>query len=205
MFTTILEHVGGWIASVIEAWGYGGVVLLMAIESMCIPLPSELIMPFAGFLVYQGKMSLWGAGLAGGVGCVAGSLVAYWVGKYGGRPVIEKYGKYIFMSQHDLAVADKWFAKYGENTSFWSRLLPVIRTFISLPLGIAKMRLDKFILFSFVGSVIWSVFLAWLGFKLGENWSSLRDYFHKFDLLIGFGLIGGVGWYIWRHIKNSKK
>jgi len=205
MFTTILEHVGGWIASVIEAWGYGGVVLLMAIESMCIPLPSELIMPFAGFLVYQGKMSLWGAGLAGGVGCVAGSLVAYWVGKYGGRPVIEKYGKYILMSQHDLAVADKWFAKYGENTSFWSRLLPVIRTFISLPLGIAKMRLDKFILFSFVGSVIWSVFLAWLGFKLGENWSSLRDYFHKFDLLIGFGLIGGVGWYIWRHIKNSKK
>ena len=153
MFTTILEHIGIWVASVIEAWGYGGIVILMAIESMCIPLPSEFIMPFAGFLVFQGKMNFWLAGLAGGVGCLIGSNVAYFLGKYGGRPLIEKYGKYVLLSKHDLDLADKWFIKYGDNTAFWSRLLPVIRTFISLPLGIAKVEIWKFMLYSLVGSI----------------------------------------------------
>src|ERR1700755_2201422 len=114
MIAHILEAVGAWIVSVISAMGYFGVVLLMAIESACIPLPSEIIMPFSGYLVYTGRFNLWAVGVAGAVGCVVGSLLAYWVGMRGGRPLIEKYGRYILISHHDLDIADRWFARYGE-------------------------------------------------------------------------------------------
>ena len=204
MFTTLLEHVAIWISSVIETFGYGGVILLMGIESMCIPLPSELIMPFAGYLVFAGKMNFWLAGVSGGIGCLWGSMVAYAVGYYGGRPIVEKYGKYFLIGKHDLDMADKWFLKYGDDTSFWSRLLPVIRTFISLPLGIAKVSLGKFILYSLIGSIIWSLLLVYLGMKFGENWQALKDYFHEFDILIGVLIILGLGWYIYRHFFNKK-
>src|SRR5437764_11057819 len=139
-----MTSVSAWIVGVIATTGYGGVVLLMAIESACIPLPSEVIMPFSGYLVYTGRFNLWLVALAGAVGCVVGSMVAYWVGRVGGRPLIEKYGKYVLISRRDLDLADRWFARYGEVIVFASRLLPVVRTFIAFPAGVARMNLTRF-------------------------------------------------------------
>jgi membrane protein DedA with SNARE-associated domain len=185
--------------------GYLGIVLLMGIESANIPLPSEVIMPFSGFLVFEGRFTLWGIALAGGLGCMLGSWLSYWVGAKGGRPLIERWGKYILISHHDLDLADRWFKRWGMAAAFFGRLLPVIRTFISFPAGISKVNFWKFSIYTFVGSVIWSYFLGWIGFKLGENWDSLKGYFHKFDYVIVGVILIGLIWYIWRHIKNSKK
>lgn len=204
MASTILSAVANWIIHIISSLGYSGVALLMAIESANIPLPSEIIMPFSGFLVAQGHLNLWLTGLAGGVGCVIGSVLSYWIGTVGGRPLIEKYGKYILISHHDLDIADGWFKKHGEMTVFFGRLLPVVRTFISFPAGIAKMNFGRFVVYSFVGSVLWSLFLAYIGEKLGENWESLRGYFHGFDWVILILIVLSIVWYVWRHIKNSK-
>ncbi|KKQ72441.1 MAG: hypothetical protein US94_C0043G0006 [Berkelbacteria bacterium GW2011_GWB1_38_5] len=205
MASTILSTIASWIMGVISATGYGGVILLMAIESANIPLPSEIIMPFSGFLVAQGELNLWLVGLAGAIGCVVGSIVSYWLGAYGGRPLIEKYGKYILISHHDLDLADRWFKKHGEATVFVGRLLPVIRTFISFPAGIAKMNFPKFIIYSFLGSFPWTLALAYLGQKLGENWESLRGYFHGVDWVILGLIIIGIIWWVRRHIRQNSK
>jgi membrane protein DedA with SNARE-associated domain len=170
MIARIIEIISAFIVATISLLGYGGVVLLMAIESACIPLPSEIIMPFSGYLVSRGEMNLWLVGLAGAVGCVLGSMVAYWVGMYGGRPLIEKYGRYLLISHHDLDLADRWFAKYGEVIVFVSRLLPAIRTFIAFPAGVARMNVPRFIIYTFAGSLPWCIGLAYVGQKLGEQW-----------------------------------
>ena len=207
MIAKIIEILSGFIVATISALGYTGVVLLMAIESACIPLPSEIIMPFSGYLVYRGEMNLWGVGIAGAVGCVLGSLVAYWVGMYGGRPLIEKYGRYILLSRHDLDMADRWFAKYGDIIVFVSRLLPAIRTFIAFPAGVAKMNLTKFVFYTFAGSLPWCLGLAYVGQKLGEQWNkndTLKTWFHRFDFVIGIVGVLAVSWWIWRHIKHSR-
>src|SRR5438105_6544013 len=128
MIGRIITIISSFVVATISALGYGGVVLLMAIESACIPLPSEIIMPFSGYLVFKGEMTLWGIALAGAAGCVLGSLLAYWLGAYGGRPPVEKYGKYVLIWHHDLALADRWFQKHGDITIFIGRLLPVVRT-----------------------------------------------------------------------------
>jgi membrane protein DedA with SNARE-associated domain len=177
----------------------------MAIESACIPLPSEIIMPFSGYLVSTGEMNLWLVGLAGAVGCVLGSIVAYHAGAWGGRPFIEKYGKYILISHHDLDLADRWFQRHGDITIFVGRLLPVIRTFIAFPAGVARMNLWRFNLYTFVGSYIWSVGLAWIGMKLGEHWNTLGVYFHRFDAAIGVILLIAVVWYVRRHLQHMKR
>lgn len=205
MIETIISAVTSFIINTISAWGYFGVGVLMAIESACVPLPSEVIMPFAGFLVAQGKFSLFGVTLAGALGCVAGSVIAYAFGVWGGRDFIEKYGKYILISRHDLKTADNFFNKYGSAAIFFSRLMPVVRTFISLPAGIAKMNFSKFVIYSFLGSVPWSFGLAYLGKKLGDSWDTLGVYFHKFDLAIGIIILAGAVWYIRRHLKNEKE
>lgn len=205
MASQILSIVANWIMSVISSLNYGGVVLLMAIESANIPLPSEVIMPFSGFLVAKGEMNLWLVGLAGGIGCVVGSVFSYYLGYFGGRPLIEKYGKYILISHHDLDLADRWFKNRGDATVFIGRLLPVVRTFISFPAGIARMNIWKFIVYSFVGSVIWSIFLAFVGKKMGDNWERLRGYFHGFDWVILFLIALGIIWWVWRHVKNRSK
>ncbi|MFZ5594513.1 MAG: DedA family protein [Pseudomonadota bacterium] len=202
MIEKIITLLAGFIIATISRIGYGGVVLLMAIESACIPLPSEIIMPFAGYLVFTGEMELWAVALAGAAGCVLGSLVAYYAGAWGGRPVVERYGKYILVSAHDLAIADRWFQRYGDITIFAGRLLPVIRTFIAFPAGISKMRMGRFIIYTFVGSYIWSWGLAWIGMKLGENWNTLGGYFHRFDAVIGVILLAGLIWYIRRHFNQ---
>jgi len=207
MVAKIIEILSGFIVATISALGYSGVVLLMAIESACIPLPSEIIMPFSGYLVYKGEMNLWGVGVAGALGCVLGSLVAYWVGMYGGRPLIEKYGRYILLSRHDLDLADRWFSKYGEAIVFVSRLLPAIRTFIAFPAGVARMNLTKFVVYTFAGSLPWCLALAYVGQKLGEQWNkddTLKTWFHRFDFVIGIVGLLAVTWWVWRHIKHSR-
>ena len=207
MIAKIITILSGFIVATISALGYGGVVLLMAIESACIPLPSEIIMPFSGYLVSTGELNLWGVAIAGAVGCVLGSLVAYWVGMYGGRPFIEKYGRYILLSRHDLDIADRWFAKYGEVIVFVSRLLPAIRTFIAFPAGVARMNLTRFVIYTFAGSLPWCLALAYVGQKLGEQWDKdprLKMWFHRFDFLIGIVGVLFVAWWIWRHVKHSR-
>lgn len=207
MVAKIIGILSAFIVATISKLGYGGIVLLMAIESACIPLPSEIIMPFAGYLVSRGEMNLWWVGVAGAVGCVLGSLVAYWVGMYGGRPVAEKWGKYILLSHRDLDMADRWFAKYGEVIVFVSRLLPAIRTFIAFPAGVARMNLTKFSIYTFAGSLPWCLGLAYIGQKLGEQWDkdeTLKTWFHRFDFLIGLAGLAFVAWWIWRHVKHSR-
>jgi len=208
MIARIIEFLSGIIVAIISALGYSGIVLLMAIESACIPLPSEIIMPFSGYLVSTGQMNLWLVGFAGAVGCVLGSLIAYWVGSKGGRPLIEKYGRYVLVSPHDLDLADRWFANYGEIIVFVSRLLPAIRTFIAFPAGVARMNLKRFVIYTFAGSLPWCIGLAYIGQKLGEKWNkddTLKIWFHRFDFLIGIVGVLLVGWWIWRHIKHLRK
>src|SRR5947199_5159279 len=205
MSEKIIASLAAFIIAVISAGGYPGVALLMGIESACIPLPSEIIMPFSGYLVYTGRFSLWAVSAAGAAGCVLGSLVAYWVGMYGGRPVIEKYGRYVLISLHDLDLADRWFARYGEMIIFTSRLLPVIRTFIAFPAGVAKMNMTRFIVYTLLGSLPWCLGLAYVGQVLGEQWDkndTLKTWFHSFDFVIGIIAILAAVWWVWRHLKN---
>ncbi len=178
---------------------------MMAIESACVPLPSEIIMPFSGYLVSTGQFSLWGVSLAGAIGCVVGSALAYWVGYYGGRPVAEKYGKYILITHHDLNIADNFFKKYGNFAVFFSRLLPVVRTFISLPAGIARMNFPKFVVYTFLGSFPFCYLLAYIGKKTGDNWNTLGVYFHKFDAIIGVVILVGIIWFVRRHLNIRRR
>jgi membrane protein DedA with SNARE-associated domain len=208
MIARIIEILSGLIVATISLLGYSGIVLLMAIESACIPLPSEIIMPFSGYLVSTGQMNLWAVAFAGAVGCVLGSLVAYWVGSKGGRPLIEKYGRFVLVSSHDLDLADRWFANYGEIIVFVSRLLPAIRTFIAFPAGVARMNLKRFVIYTFAGSLPWCLGLAYIGQKLGEKWNkddTLKTWFHRFDFLIGIAAALLIGWWIWRHLRHLSK
>jgi len=204
MASTILFIIASWIIGVISAMGYGGIVLLMAISAANIPVPSEVIMPFSGFLVSQGTFNLFLAALMGALGCVIGSSFSYWLGSYGGRPLIEKYGKYILLSHHDLDLADRWFKKHGEATVFVGRFIPIVTTFISFPAGIAKMKYTKFIIFTFLGSLLWSLFLTFIGSKLGENWENIRHYFRGFDWVILGLIIVLIIWWVWRHLRRAK-
>src|SRR5262244_2119396 len=207
MIEKIIADLAGFIIAVISKTCYLGVLLLMAIDSVCIPLPSEVIMPFSGYLVYTGRFSLLGVSVAGAVGCVVGSLVAYYIGMYGGRPLIEKYGRYVLISRHDLDLADRWFSRHGEVVVFASRLLPVIRTFIAFPAGVSRMNLTRFVLYTFLGSLPWCLGLAYVGQKLGEQWDkndTLKTWFHRFDFLIGIAGLLFVVWWVWRHVAGSR-
>ncbi len=207
MIGKVIELVSAFIVATISTLGYAGIVLLMAIESACIPLPSEIIMPFSGYLVYTGQLNLWIVSIAGAFGCVLGSLVAYWVGMYGGRPMIERYGRYLLISHHDIDLADRWFERFGEVIVFASRLLPVIRTFIAFPAGVARMNLKKFVIYTFAGSLPWCLGLAYVGQKLGEQWDTnptLKTLFRRFDFVIGIAIVAAAVWWIWRHVKHLR-
>jgi membrane protein DedA with SNARE-associated domain len=195
----LIEELGRFVVAAISRFGYTGIVVTMAIESACIPLPSEIIMPFSGYLVSTGQFSMLGVTLAGAVGNVVGSLVAYYAGLWGGRPFAERYGPYVLVSRHDLDVADRWFQKYGEAAVLISRLLPVVRTFVSLPAGIARMNVTRFVVFTFVGALPWCYVLAYVGLTMGEQWNQLRTYFHHIDLVVGAGVAAAVGYFIWSH------
>jgi membrane protein DedA with SNARE-associated domain len=190
------------IRDVVASWGYMGVVIMMAIESANIPLPSEAIMPTAGILVQQGKMNFHLAALAGAIGCVLGSIPSYWLGRYGGRPFFEKYGRWLLLKESDLQAADRWVDKYGDWAFFICRMLPVVRTFISFPAGVLKAHFGIFVLFTFVGSLIWCYFLTWVGIKFGENMEMFVDLWHKFDVAIVLVVLAGMGYYLWHHLKK---
>ena len=202
MTEKILATLFAFISSLIAMSGYGGIVILMAIESACIPLPSELIMPFAGYLVFQGTMKLLLVATAGAIGCNVGSLIAYEIGCYGGRPLVERYGRWILMGHRELDWADRFFAHWGYLAVFIARLLPVVRTFIALPAGIARMPRLRFHVYTFLGSWPWCFGLAWLGMKLGENWRVIGKYLHKFDAVILAVLVVGIAWFVWSHWQN---
>ena len=202
MIGKLLAFLSRFILATIQSGGYAGVAGLMAIESACIPLPSELIMPFAGFLASQGRFSVLGLGVVGAIGCVLGSIPAYYLGLYGGRPLVERYGKWVLLSHHDLDVADRLFARHGEPVVFVARLLPVIRTFIAFPAGVARMNMRRFVIYTFAGSLPWCLGLAWIGRKLGDHWEVVGRYFHRFDAAIGIAIVAAVVLYVWRHVRR---
>lgn len=201
MLHQIIDPILEWIAQGVESWGYLGIILMMAIESANIPLPSEAIMPTAGILVQQGKMDFHLASLAGAVGCVVGSIPSYFLGLWGGRPFLAKYGRWFLLKTKDLERADRWVDKYGDMTFFVCRMLPVVRTFISFPAGVLKAHFLMFIIFTFVGSLVWCYFLTWVGIKFGENMEVFKHYWHTFDIAIVAVCVGGFGFYLYHHLK----
>lgn len=196
--------ISSFVVNTISSSGYGGMTFLMALESACIPIPSEIIMPFSGYLVFVEKFSFWPVVFLGAFGNLIGSIAAYLVGFYGGRPLIEKYGKYILISHEEVEGAEKWFKKYGQISIFFSRMLPVVRTFISLPAGIARMPFWKFSFYTFAGSLPWAFALTYAGLIMGQNWTELEIYFRKFDWLMIVLAVGIVSWWIYKRIKNKK-
>jgi len=189
MLVPIIEAVVAFVKNGISAMGYWGVVWMMAVESACIPLPSEIIMPFSGFLVHEGRFNFHLVAFAGALGNLIGSIAAYALGYWGGRPLLARYGRYILIREHELAVADRFFERYGQSTVFFTRMLPIVRTYISLPAGIARMRFAPFCLLTFLGSLPWCYLLTYAGVKLGENWESIRDYTHLLDWIIGAAIL----------------
>jgi membrane protein DedA with SNARE-associated domain len=197
----------GFIVATISAGGYGGIVALMAIESACIPLPSEIIMPFSGYLVSTGRFDLILVATAGALGCNLGSTLAYLAGRYGGRRLVERWGRYVLIGPGDLQASDRFFARFGGFAVLVGRLLPVVRTFISLPAGIARLPLLRFQIYTFVGSWPWCFALAYIGYQLGEHWNTdprLRAVMHQFDLVILAIVVVGAAWHVWRHVRHRK-
>jgi membrane protein DedA with SNARE-associated domain len=205
MIERLVGLLAGFIVATISGGGYLGIVLLMAIESACIPLPSEIIMPFSGYLVFTGRFDLLLVATAGALGCNLGSAAAYAVGYFGGRRLVERWGRYLLLSRHELELVDHFFARFGGITVFVCRLLPVVRTFVALPAGIARMPQLKFHLYTFLGSWPWCYALAYVGFRLGEQWDKdprLRQAFHEFHLLIVGVLALSLAWYVWYRWKH---
>lgn len=206
-----MEHITAFfldhITNLVTSLGYPAIFVLMFLESVFIPIPSEITMPFAGFLVSQGKFDMWTVVLVGGFANLGGSLVGYWVGTLGETKVrwlVKKYGKFVLISIDEVELAEKWFREKGELIAFGSRLLPIIRTFISLPAGMARMDIKKFSIYTLAGSLIWSYLLTYIGVTLGNNWHSLEGYFRKFQfLIIGVGVLL-VAWYVWHKFKKMK-
>ena len=213
MLTHLTEIITAFITNLYATIGLAGIVLAMAIESCCIPLPSEIVMPLAGVMIVEGKilagvnplLSIVLVALAGSIGCLIGSIVAYGIGYAGGRPLLLKYGRYVLISQHDADKADAFFQRWGSATAFFSRLLPVVRTYISLPAGITKMPFIRFCIYSFLGSLPWCFVLAYAGYVLGAQVSKLGSILHGLDVVILFVLVCLVALYIWRHVSNDRK
>ncbi len=202
---TLIVPVINSIQTTISHFGALGIAALMAVESANIPLPSEAILPFAGYLVSIKALNFHVAAFAGAFGCLIGSIPSYYLGYFGGRPFVEKYGKWFLISKKDLEMADKWSQKYGDISFFICRMLPIVRTFISLPAGILKANLPKFIAYTFLGSLIWSYLLVFVGFKLGEHREELTAIWHKFDYTIISVLFVLFSLYVYRHVKHLKE
>jgi membrane protein DedA with SNARE-associated domain len=206
-----LEHqIVLFLSDLFSTIGWPGVVGIMALESANIPIPSEVTMPLSGWLLVQANggsawQAIWHGGLWGSVGCTIGSLLSYFLGAWGGRPFLEKYGRYLMISAHDLDVADRWFARWGDWTAFLSRLLPIVRTFISFPAGVARARILPFAALSFAGSFVWCALLAWGGFYFGSRWQELRAIMRPFDIPIAVILFVGFLYYLVHHIRRGAR
>jgi membrane protein DedA with SNARE-associated domain len=205
----MIELIGSWIIHLISTLGYFGVFILMTLESACIPIPSEVTMPFSGSLIAAGRFEFWMLVIIGTLGNLTGSLLAYWLGAWGQeavvRKVIVKYGKYVLVSEHEYDRSERWFRNHGELMVFASRVLPIVRTFISLPAGVAKMNITRFIVYTTVGSFIWTFILTKIGVTLGANWQSLEGYFRKFDVVIVVACVALIAWYISRKVKHVRR
>jgi membrane protein DedA with SNARE-associated domain len=205
-----LEHqLVEFLTNLLQTIDWFGVVVIMALESANIPIPSEVTMPLAGWMLVQARgLSAWHAvllgGLWGAVGCTLGSIASYALGAWGGRPLVERYGKYILVHEEDLDKADRWFARWGDWASFISRLLPIVRTFISFPAGVARTRFVPFTIYSFVGSFIWCGLLALGGFYFGEHWEELRAIMRPFDIPIAIVIVGAFAYYVYHHIRRGQ-
>jgi len=198
--TSFFEYITEWCVHVIDVTHYPGVFLLMALESMIAPIPSEAIMPFAGFLAFEGKMSMAWIAVWSTLGSIVGSLLSYLMGMYGGRPLVLKIGKYLLLNVHHLDATERFFNRYGNATVFICRFIPVVRHFISIPAGMGRMPLVPFLIMTLIGALIWNTFLAWAGWKLNENWDSLRGYFHYIDIVIVVAILGVVLAFIIRQV-----
>ena len=201
---SLLVH---FVTRVIDAGGYSGIIALMGINSACIPLPSEIIMSFSGYLVYLGRFNLYLVAAAGVVGCNLGSAVAYWIGAKGGRPLVERYGKWVLMNRHDLDRMTWFFEKYGSIAVLLARCMPIVQTFIAFPAGIAKMPRLRFHIYISMGSGLWCFFLAYVGMKLGEKWhTDPRFYqaFHRFHPVVEVALLAGIVWFLWSHLQRGR-
>ncbi|MEN3791209.1 DedA family protein [Fulvimarina sp. MAC3] len=195
------------LTAVMTALGLPGIVLLMALESACLPIPSEIVMPFAGYLVFKGTMSLWAVAFAGTIGCNLGSFVAYEVGARGGRQVIERWTRHSIFGAHELKLADRFFARYGSRAVFFSRMLPIVRTFVALPAGMTGMNRVKFHLYTFAGSFPWCLGLAWIGMTLGEHWNdspALSTAFHIADAVMVAAILAAIVWYVRQRYRAKK-
>ena len=198
-----MEQVSQAFLSFIDAWGYVAVIILMAMENACIPVPSELILGFAGYMVSAERMTFTGAMIAGMIGGMAGSIFAYAVGSTGGRKFVDKYGKYFFIKKSHVDLAQRWFDKYGIRAVFFSRMLPVVRTFISLPAGFARVNFKQFLFFTFAGSLPWTALILYAGVLLGDNWEYLLEIGHEFSLAFIVVSIIIIAWLYFRHKKKS--
>lgn len=208
MSEKILALLFQFITHVISVAGYSGIVALMGIESACIPLPSEIIMPFAGYLVYLGRFNIFWAATAGALGCNVGSAIAYWIGARGGRPLVERYGNWVLMSHHDLDRMTAFFDKYGSITVLIARLMPIVRTFIAFPAGIAKMPQLRFHIYTFAGSWPWCFVLAYAGQRLGAAWHSdprFEEIFHRLHLVVELLLLVALVWFVWTHLNRRRR
>ena len=198
----LTELLVGYVTQAIAAGGYPLVMFAMVLESMVFPLPSEAVMPFAGFLVAKGEMNFWWVLCASTLGSIVGSWLSYAMGRYGGRAIVDRWGKYLLLNHHHLNVSEKFFAKYGEEMIFVSRFIPVVRHLISIPAGMAEMNIWKFSLFTILGAGAWNAILLWVGMKLEQDWGLLIRYSHYIDIVIVIALIAGVGYFIRARIKH---
>ncbi|MFA6099117.1 MAG: DedA family protein [Patescibacteria group bacterium] len=183
---------------IIEKTSYLGITILMTLESMIMPVPSEAVMPFAGFLLYEHKLTFWTIVLFSTLGSIIGSLISYYAGAYGGRPFVRKFGKYLLLNEHHLDKTEAFFAKYGDKTIFISRFIPIVRHLISIPAGVGRMNMKKFILYTIVGAGLWNAFLTWLGYRLKENWETIRQYTEIVDIILIIGIIAVIVWFFIR-------
>jgi membrane protein DedA with SNARE-associated domain len=196
------------VTQIINVGGYAGIIALITLNSSGIPIPSEIIMPFSGYLVYLGRFNLVLVALAGMVGCNLGSAIAYWIGAKGGRPLVERYGNWVLMSHHDLDRMTWFFDKYGSIAILVGRMLPVVQTFVAFPAGIAKMPRLRFHIYTSVGSFVWYFCLAWAGMKLGEKWHTdprLEQAFHRFHLAIEVALLAALVYFVWTHLNRRRQ
>jgi membrane protein DedA with SNARE-associated domain len=206
-----IEHqVVQFLTNLLQTIGWPGVVVIMALESANIPIPSEVTMPLAGWMLVQAKNltamdSIWLGGLYGAIGCTLGSIVSYALGAWGGRPLVKRYGKWIMIDEEDLEKGDRWFKRWGDWAVFFSRLLPIVRTFISFPAGVVRMNFWRFLAFSFAGSFIWCGLLAWGGYVFGSNWEAVREAMRPFDIPIAIVLVLGLAMYIRQHVQKRSK
>ncbi|MCL5034754.1 MAG: DedA family protein [Bacteroidetes bacterium] len=200
MTEILVDQVVAWIGTS----GYAGVVVLMALESMVAPLPSEAVMPFAGFLIFEGTFSFHGVIAFSVLGSIVGSVLSYYAGLYGGRPFVTRFGKYFLLDVQDLEITEHFFSKYGEKTIFFSRFIPVVRHLISIPAGAGEMRVGKFILYTALGAGLWNSFLAYAGFKLKSHWEEIRHYSQTMDIIVVVALILGIAYFVYRHLKRLR-